>query len=146
MLFTWKALGHFIGCVFLGHLFDKIHHDLLMGCAILMAGICSILIPWFHSLIPISILFGIQGIPVGIVSVGKFTYIRSWHIHCWCCLGEGLLHAKYSFCGLIRKCPFNTVGGWKQFVVYSKQNTATLCTCNKFPLQVHRYPLPQLIF
>ncbi len=82
MLFTWRGLGLFIGATFLGHLFNQIHHDLLLGCAALIAGICNMLIPWFHSLIPISILFGLQGVPFGILSVGKFTY-KTLTFHIW---------------------------------------------------------------
>ena len=72
-LFIWRGVGYFIGCVFLGHFYDVINHDLYLGACTLAAGGLQIGFSWTKSLLILSILVGIQGICIGLIAVGTYV-------------------------------------------------------------------------
>ena len=72
VIFTWRGVGFLVGVLGLGHLFDRLHHDLLMGLSCLWVVITHCCIPLFRSIGILYIIYGCQAVAIGIISVGMY--------------------------------------------------------------------------
>ena len=72
VIFTWRGVGFLFGVLGLGHLFDRLHHDLLMGLSCLLVVITHCCIPLFRSIGILYIIFGGQSVAIGIIGVGEY--------------------------------------------------------------------------
>ena len=80
IIFTARAVGFATGCIFLGHLFDIFNHNLLLGLSMFVAGLSNVIMPWFGTLLPILLLSGIQGVPLGLLGTGM-PYLAVYGYH-----------------------------------------------------------------
>jgi FHS family Na+ dependent glucose MFS transporter 1 len=75
LLFTANALGYIAGSLLAGRLYARIAGNRILPAALLILALLTFTVPWLGSLGLLLLVFGLIGVPLGVMDVGGNTLI-----------------------------------------------------------------------
>ncbi len=75
LLFTANALGYIAGSLLAGPLYARIAGNRVLPAALLILALLTLSVPWLASLALLILVFGLIGVPLGVMDVGGNTLI-----------------------------------------------------------------------
>ncbi len=75
LLFTASSLGYIAGSLLAGRLYARIPGNRVLPAALLVLALLTVSVPWLGSLALLVLVFGLIGVPLGVMDVGGNTLI-----------------------------------------------------------------------
>ena len=73
LLFTASSLGYIAGSLLAGRLYARIPGNRVLPAALLVLALLTLSVPWLGSLGLLLVVFGLIGVPLGVMDVGGNT-------------------------------------------------------------------------
>ena len=72
-LFMCRGAGILCSCLFAGHLFDRLNHDMLLATGTAVIGLGHLAMPFATNIYTAATIYILQAIGVGALSVGRYS-------------------------------------------------------------------------